>query len=71
MRVTLANALNFIKTDDAIAATKDQIEAPADATKALDRMVAEATQRRKDESEDDAELIAQDSAAEEVTLFAA
>merc|ERR1719379_392577 len=58
------------KTKDAIAATKEEVEALEDAIKALDKMVAEATEQRKEENEDYTELMAQDSAAKEVILFA-
>jgi len=58
------------KTKDAIAATKEEVEALEDAIKALDKMVAEATEQRKEENEDFTELMAQDSAAKEVILFA-
>merc|ERR1719443_254906 len=45
-------------------------EALNDAIKALDKAVAEATEQRKEENEDYTELMAQDSAAKEVILFA-
>jgi len=61
---------SITKTKDAIAATKEEIEALEDAIKALDKMVAEATEQRKEENEDYTELMAQDSAAKEVILFA-
>merc|ERR1719199_2317225 len=61
---------SITKTTDAIAATKEEIEALEDAIKALDKMVAEATEQRKEENEDFTELMAQDSAAKEVILFA-
>merc|ERR1719482_1830498 len=61
---------SIAKTKDAIAATKEEAEALEDAIKALDKMVAEATEQRKEENEDYTELMAQDSAAKEVILFA-
>merc|ERR1719172_523199 len=61
---------SITETEDAIAATKEEIEALEDAIKALDKMVAEATEQRKEENEDYTELMAQDSAAKEVILFA-
>merc|ERR1719316_609760 len=61
---------SIAKSNDAIAATKEEIEALEDAIKALDKMVAEATEQRKEENEDYTELMAQDSAAKEVILFA-
>merc|ERR1719390_186731 len=61
---------SIAKSKDAIAATKEEVEALEDAIKALDKMVAEATEQRKEENEDYTELMAQDSAAKEVILFA-
>merc|ERR1719487_2359989 len=61
---------SITKTTDAIAATKEEAEALEDAIKALDKMVAEATEQRKEEHEDYTELMVQDSAAKEVILFA-
>merc|ERR1719281_1525473 len=61
---------SIAKSNDAIAALKAEVEALEDAIKALDKMVAEATENRKQENEDYTELMAQDSAAKEVILFA-
>merc|ERR1719248_81168 len=61
---------SIAKATDAIAALKAEVEALEDAIKALDKMVAEATENRKQENEDYTELMAQDSAAKEVILFA-
>jgi len=58
------------KSKDAIAALKEEVDALKDAIKALDKAVAEATEQRKEENEDYTELMAQDSAAKEVILFA-
>merc|ERR1719473_2383195 len=61
---------SITKAKDAIAATKEEAEALEDAIKALDKMVTEATEQRKEENVDYTELMAQDSAAKEVILFA-
>merc|ERR1719482_803058 len=61
---------SIAKSNDAIAALKAEVEALEDAIKSLDKMVAEATENRKQENEDYTELMAQDSAAKEVILFA-
>merc|ERR1719313_989106 len=61
---------SIAKSNDAIAALKAEVEALEDAIKALDKMVAEATENRKQENEDYTELMAQDSAAKEIILFA-
>merc|ERR1719482_2539834 len=61
---------SIAKSKDAIAALKAEVEALEDAIKALDKMVAEATENRKEENEDYTELMANDSAAKEVILFA-
>merc|ERR1719408_89041 len=61
---------SIAKSKDAIAALKAEVEALEDAIKALDKMVAEATENRKTENEDYTELMANDSAAKEVILFA-
>merc|ERR1719159_1019684 len=53
-----------------IAATKEEVAALVDGIKALDKAVAEATEQRKEENEDFTTLMAQDSAAKEVLLFA-
>merc|ERR1719301_378816 len=54
---------SIAKDEDAIATVKEEIEA-------LDKAVAEATEQRKEENEDFTELMAQDSAAKELILFA-
>merc|ERR1719158_1340483 len=53
-----------------IATLTAEIEALEDSIKALDKAVAEATEQRKEENEDFTELMASDSAAKEVILFA-
>merc|ERR1719281_1295480 len=58
------------KMTEAIATTKDEVKALEDGIKALDKAVAEATEQRKEEHEDFTTLMAQDSAAKEVLLFA-
>jgi len=58
------------KDEDAITATKGEIEALEDAIRALDKAVAEATETRKEEHEAHTTLMAEDSAAKEVILFA-
>merc|ERR1719171_2559273 len=57
-------------TEESIAILADEIAALNAAIKALDKAVAEATEQRKAENEAFTELIAQDSAAKEVILFA-
>ena len=52
------------KAKDAVAVTKEEIEAFEDATKALDQMVAEATEQREPENADYTELRIQDSVAQ-------
>ena len=56
--------------NEAIAATKEDIASLQAAIKALDKSVAEATEQRKQENEDFTTLMAQDSAAKELLLFA-
>merc|ERR1719324_519669 len=58
------------KLTEAIATTKEEVAALVDGIKALDKAVAEATEQRKQEHEDFQTLMAQDSAAKEVLLFA-
>merc|ERR1719387_1518201 len=53
-----------------VAKLTEDIKALEDEIKALDKAVAEATEQRKEENEDFTELMAQDSAAKEVILFA-
>merc|ERR550514_1532161 len=55
---------------EAIATLTAEIKALEDGIKALDKMVAEATEQRKSEHEDYQELMAQNSAAKELILFA-
>merc|ERR550537_1084480 len=55
---------------EGIATLTAEIEALEDSIKALDKAVAEATEQRKEENEDFTELMASDSAAKEVILFA-
>merc|ERR1719399_695302 len=58
------------KITEAIAATKEEVAALTAGIKALDKAVAEAAAQRKEEHEDYTTLMAQDSAAKEVILFA-
>jgi len=58
------------KTEEGIAQLASEIEALEDGIKALDKMVVEATEQRKQENEDYTELMAQDSAAKDVIHFA-
>jgi len=55
---------------EGIATSKDEIAALTKSIKALDKAVAEATEQRKEENEDFTELVASDSAAKEILLFA-
>merc|ERR1719291_904426 len=57
-------------TKEAIATLEDDIKALQATIKALDKAVAEATDQRKEENEDYTELMASDSAAKELLLFA-
>merc|ERR1719461_1760883 len=56
--------------EEGIATTKDEIAALDAGIKALDKSVAEATEQRKDQSAEYKELMANDSAARELLLFA-
>merc|ERR1719161_3465882 len=68
---TIADLETAIATDkEGIATLTAEIEALEDSIKALDKAVAEATEQRKEENEDFTELMASDSAAKEVILFA-
>merc|ERR1719487_1008534 len=58
------------KDEDAITATKGEIDALEDAIRALDKAVAEATETRKEEHDAHTTLMAENSAAKEVILFA-
>merc|ERR1719353_2342524 len=58
------------KGQDALSALEEEIQALEDGIKALDASVAEATEQRKEENKDFTELMAQDSAAKELILFA-
>merc|ERR1712204_130315 len=55
---------------EAIAKLADEIAALTAGIKALDKMVAEATEQRKEENEDFKELMASDTAAKELMKFA-
>merc|ERR1719230_1549760 len=55
---------------EGIATAEEDIKNLQKAIKALDKSVAEATEQRKQENEDFTELMAQDSAAKELLLFA-
>merc|ERR1719359_1911178 len=68
---TLADTETAIaEATDGIAAAKTEIEALEDGIKALDKSVVEATEQRKEESEDYQSLMASDSAAQELLEFA-
>merc|ERR1719213_277721 len=55
---------------EGIATTTDEIAALTKTIKALDKAVADATEQRKEENEDFTQLMASDSAAKEILLFA-
>merc|ERR1719336_2146414 len=57
-------------TEDAISTTAEEIEALKAAIAALDKAVAEATEQRKNENEEDKDLMASDTAAKELLEFA-
>merc|ERR1719188_2851604 len=57
-------------TEEGIATLRDEIKALENGIKALDKAVAEATEQRKEEHADFKEMMANDSAAKEVILFA-
>merc|ERR550514_1254092 len=56
--------------EESLATLTAEIAALEDGIKALDKAVVEATEQRKAEHEDFTELMAQDSAAKEIILFA-
>jgi septal ring factor EnvC (AmiA/AmiB activator) len=56
--------------EEGVATLKEEIAALADGIKALDKSVAEATEQRKEESAEYTELMASDSTAKELLLFA-
>merc|ERR1719492_752310 len=56
--------------EEGIATLKDEIAAVEAGIKALDKSVADATEQRKDQSAEYKELMANDSAARELLLFA-
>merc|ERR1719359_1550168 len=58
------------ESEDALASTKDEVKALVAEVRGLDKAVAEATEQRKEENEAHQELMAQDSTAKEVILFA-
>merc|ERR1719240_1183080 len=58
------------EVDESLATITDEIKALEDGIKALDKSVAEATEQRKDENEDFTELMAGNTAAKELILFA-
>merc|ERR1719265_1858852 len=58
------------ETEESIAALTSDIEALEAGIKALDKMVAEATENRKEENEEFKALMASDSAAKELLNFA-
>merc|ERR1719409_417190 len=61
---------DIAKDQDAITATTAEIDALEDGIRALDKAVAEATDDRKQEHEDYTNLMADDSTAKELILFA-
>merc|ERR1719421_1326553 len=58
------------ETEDALTTVKDEIKVLQDGIVALDKSVAEATEQRKDENKEYTTLMAQNSAAKELILFA-
>merc|ERR1719281_125206 len=58
------------ETKEMLATVDDEIAALEDSIKALDKSVAEATEQRKDENADYTALMAADTAAKELILFA-
>jgi len=60
----------IVDSEEGIATTTEEIKALEDGIKALDKSVAEATEQRKEENEDYTSLMASDSAAKELLLFA-
>merc|ERR1719393_1197385 len=68
---TIADLETAIAADEeSLATLKTEIASLEDGIKALDKAVVEATEQRKEEHEDFTELMAQDSAAKEIILFA-
>jgi len=68
---TIADLEAAIAADEeSLATVTAEIAALEDGIKALDKAVVEATEQRKEEHEDFTELMAQDSAAKEIILFA-
>merc|ERR1719161_1828690 len=58
------------EAEDALTTVKDEIKVLEDGIKGLDKSVAEATEQRKKENADYTELMAGNSAAKELILFA-
>jgi len=58
------------EAEDALTSVKDEITVLEDGIKALDKSVAEATEQRKKENADYTELMASNTAAKELILFA-
>merc|ERR1719443_2801055 len=58
------------EAEEGIATVTDEIKTLEDGIAALDKSVAEATEQRKDENADFTELMAQNTAAKEIILFA-
>merc|ERR1719420_645763 len=56
--------------EDGLSVVKEEITVLQDGIAALDKSVAEATAQRKDENADYTELMAQNTAAKELILFA-
>merc|ERR1719453_1932441 len=68
---TIADLEAAIAADEeSLATVTAEIAALEDGIKALDKAVVEATEQRKEEHEDFTELVASDSAAKEILLFA-
>merc|ERR1719237_1550809 len=64
------NAAAIADAEEGISTLSAEIKALEDGIKELDKSVAEATEQRKEEHADYKELVANDSAAKEVILFA-
>merc|ERR550514_283369 len=58
------------EVEDGLATVAEEIKTLEDGIKALDKSVAEATEQRKDENSDYTELMASNTAAKELILFA-
>merc|ERR1719359_2026935 len=64
------NEKAIAEAEEGIATVTEEIKALEDGIKALDKSVAEATEQRKEENEEFTGLMAQNTAAKEIILFA-